>query len=187
MKKEEFIKLNIEEQVKYLNEKLSEGHTVIRIREDIAIGEKALQKLIKQGGYKYNPKARKYIKTTIPDVVVEETTTVITNVVDKNTNVVQSIGNSNIKYLSDNFTILKELIENYKRATTNATTQSTTGIVVDLVDDKHLNPKPKSLRINEFVWEDWQKFCEENKYYSKQDLVSMALKTYINLYKKRND
>lgn len=184
MKKEEFIKLDIEEQVKYLNDNLLEGHTVIRIREDIGIGEKALQKLIKQGGYKYNPKLKKYIKTTIPDIVVEETTTVITDVVEETTDVVLNMEDSNIKYLAENFMVLKELIENYKRATTQSSTKATTGIVIDLVDDKHLKPKPKSVRINEFIWEEWQRFCDKNKYYSKQDLISMALKNYM---KKHND
>ena len=74
-----------------------------------------------------------------------------------------------------NFDILKEIIEKYKATTTS----TTNNIVINLVDDKHLNPKPKSIRINEFVYQDWQKFCDENKLYSKQELISMALKEYM--------
>lgn len=64
-----------------------------------------------------------------------------------------------------------------------ATTKSTTShIVIKLVDDKHLNPKPKSIRINEFIYKDWQEFCDI-KHYSKHDLISVALKEYMEKYK----
>ena len=43
MKKDDFEKLNIESQIEFLNNKLSEGQTVLRLREDMGIGEKPLQ------------------------------------------------------------------------------------------------------------------------------------------------
>ena len=46
MEKDIFLNLSIEEQVEYLNKKLEEGQTVIRIREDLRIGEKTLQRII---------------------------------------------------------------------------------------------------------------------------------------------
>ncbi|EPZ62068.1 hypothetical protein, partial [Paraclostridium sordellii] len=48
------------ELINKINIKLKEGHTVTRIREDLGFGEKALQKLIKGSGYKYNPKLKQY-------------------------------------------------------------------------------------------------------------------------------
>lgn len=166
MNKKEFEILNIDEKVKYLNKKLLQGQTVMKIRKDLGISEKLLQKQIKQGGYKYNSRIRQYVKDTEMTVV-------------NNTNVVV---NDNYKYLEQNIDILKDMIEKYK--ITRATTTSTTSIIIDLISDKHLNAKPHSLRVNEFVWEDWQKFCEDNKYYSKQDLLSMALKLYMEQHKK---
>lgn len=59
---------------------------------------------------------------------------------------------------------------------------TTNHIVINLVDDKHLTSKPKSIRINEFIYQDWQEFCD-TKHYSKQDLISMALKEYMEKYK----
>ena len=64
MEKDIFLNLSIEEQVEYLNKKLEEGQTVIRIREDLRIGEKTLQRIIKSNGYRYNQKLRKYICNT---------------------------------------------------------------------------------------------------------------------------
>ena len=53
-------------------------------------------------------------------------------------------------------------------------------IEIDLQDDSEYNATPKSIRINTFVWEDWKKFCEDNEEYSKKQLVSMALKEFMN-------
>ena len=52
-------------------------------------------------------------------------------------------------------------------------------IVIDLMDDTDLNASPKSIRINFFVWDEWQDFCDKNDQYSKKQLVSMALKEYM--------
>ena len=52
-------------------------------------------------------------------------------------------------------------------------------IDIDLIDDSDMISGPKSIRINYYVWEDWQKFCEDNEDYSKKQLVSMALKEFM--------
>lgn len=164
--------MNNIELINKINTKLKEGYTVIRIREDLGIGEKALQKIVKSSGYKYNPKLKQYtpIENKNDIVVLENTTNVLPNEQVKI-----------LDYLGENFDLLVEFMEKYK-ATTQTTTESTTNyITIDLVDDKHLNPKPKSIRINEFVYRDWQKFCDK-KHYSKMDLISMALKEYMEKY-----
>ena len=52
-------------------------------------------------------------------------------------------------------------------------------ILIDLKDDSEMNSSPKSVRVNCFVWEDWQRFCEFNDRYSKKQLISMALKEFM--------
>ena len=188
MNKEQFNNLDFTEKIEYINNKLKEGQTVTRIREDIRVGEKALQKEIKENGYKYDNKLRQYIATTetttkstteISPTIVEESNTVV---VDESTIVIPKKQEKMLGYLESNFEILQDFIEKYK-STTKSTTETTTNhIVINLIDDKHLNPKPKSIRINEFIYQDWQKFCEGN-HYSKQDLISMALKEYMEKYK----
>lgn len=162
------------ELINKINIKLKEGYTVTRIREDLGFGEKALQKLIKSSGYKYNPKLKQYIPIENNNEIV---------VLDSTTNSLPKEQIKILDYLGENFDVLVEFMEKYK-ATTQTTTESTTSyITIDLVDDKHLNPKPKSIRINEFVYRDWQKFCD-NQHYSKMDLISMALKEYMEKYNK---
>ena len=178
MIKEEFKKLDTIDKINYINSKLEKGQTVIRIREDLGIGEKALQKIIKEAGYVYNQKSKRYIPTT------ESTTKPLeVSVVETNTNTLLTTEKANtLDYLSNNINILMDMIEKYK-TTTQSTTESTTNyITIDLVDDKHLKPKPKSIRINEFVYQEWQEFCDK-QHYSKMDLISMALKEYMEKYK----
>lgn len=188
MNKDQFNKLDFMEKIEYLNNKLREGQTVIRIREDIGIGEKALQREIKANGYRYNNKERQYVPIT--DATTKSTTEILPTIVegkntfvgDVSTFVVPKQQQQILGYLENNFEVLQEFLEKYK-STTKATTETTTNqIVINLVDDKHLNPKPKSIRINEFIYKDWQKFCD-TKHYSKQDLISMALKEYMEKYR----
>ena len=84
-----------------------------------------------------------------------------------------------VNYLTENIDLIKELLENYKRTTeTNAS-----DIVINLVSDKHLNTKPKSVRINEFVWRDWIEFTKDLTF-NKGDLVSQALIEFMKNHKR---
>lgn len=160
------------ELINKINSKLKQGNTVIRIREDLGIGEKALQKIVKSSGYKYNPKLKKYTPIENKNEIV---------VLDNTTNTIQKEQAKILSYLGENFDILVEFMEKYKTTTQTTTGPTTNYIIIDLVDDKHLNPKPKSIRINEFVYRDWQQFCDK-QHFSKMDLISMALKEYMEKY-----
>ena len=52
-------------------------------------------------------------------------------------------------------------------------------IIVALKDDSDMNVGPKSVRINFYVWEDWKQFCEDHEEYSKKQLMSLALKEFM--------
>lgn len=54
-----------------------------------------------------------------------------------------------------------------------------TDINIDLPDDSEINSGPKSIRVNHYIWNDWKKFCELNDGYSKKQLISMALKEFM--------
>lgn len=159
-----------------VNKLLAEGKRVSEVRDIIGMTEKPLQKLMKRNGYKLNQRTKQY------ECVVEGATSQAI-VVEPNANALQVKQEAFMGYLYENSEILSNVIERFK-STTEATTSSTTEyITINLKDDKHLNPKPHSLRVNEFIWEDWQKFCD-NEHYSKMDLVSMALKEYMEKYSK---
>lgn len=178
MNKEEFKNISFIDKIQYLNSKLNEGQTVTKIREDIGIGEKALQKEIKANGYKYDNKTKQYIPNT-------ETNTTDNKVVvlESNTNVLATnINDDMLKFYFENFDTFKAIIDKFN-ANTTSNTETNTNIIIDLIDDRHLKPTAKGIRINEFVYRDWQKFCDKQPY-TKMDLISMALKEYMEKYDK---
>lgn len=63
--KHKFLEFSIEDKVNYLNYKLNSGSTVTRVRTDLDISEKTLQKIIKDGGYRYERKLNNYVLKTI--------------------------------------------------------------------------------------------------------------------------
>lgn len=178
MTNEEFKKLNDIDKINYINSELKTGKYVKDIRPALGISEDYLQELMRNNNYKFNQKMKQYIPIT------EITTKPLeVSVVETNTSTLITTKKANtLDYISDNINILMDMIEKYK-ASTKSTTQTTTNyITIDLVDDKHLKPKPKSIRINEFVYQEWQEFCDK-QHYSKMDLISMALKEYMDKYK----
>ena len=52
-------------------------------------------------------------------------------------------------------------------------------IIVALKDDSEINVGPKSVRVNFYVWEEWKQFCETHDEYSKKQLISLALKEFM--------
>lgn len=161
---------------------LLEGMTVKEIRQSLGISEKKFQKEIKELGYKFNQKEKAYIKVNEPiteplngELIdsLKETTKPTTKETTTSTTLTTT-QTTTIDYLVDNIDLIKKLLENYKRNTQS----NNTDIIINLISDKHLNPKPKSIRINEFVWRDWQEFIKDLTF-NKGDLISMALKEFM--------
>lgn len=186
MRKDEFINLSDIGKISYVNSELENGKTVKDITINLGLGKNYISNFMSKQNYKLDKKINQYMPITdlINTTVVEANTEPInTTVVETNTNTLLTTEKANaLDYLSNNINILMDMIEKYK-TTTQTTTESTTNyITIDLIDDKHLKPKPKSIRINEFIYQEWQEFCDK-QYYSKMDLISMALKEYMEKYK----
>ena len=186
MTKDEFIGLSDVDKISYVNSELENGKTVKDITINLGLCKNYISNFMSKQNYKLDKKINQYMPTTelINTTVVEANTEPInTTVVETNTNTLLTKEKANtLDYISDNINILMDMIEKYK-ASTKSTTQTTTNyITIDLVDDKHLKPKPKSIRINEFIYQEWQEFCDK-QHYSKMDLISMALKEYMQKYK----
>jgi hypothetical protein len=182
MTKEEFRKLNTIDKINYINTEMKTGKTADEVRKSIGISERGFKKIREENNWQFNQKTKQYETSTMTTTKPLEV-----SVVEANTNTLPTTEKTNtLDYLSNNINILIDMIEKYKastKSTTETTTETTTNyITIDLVDDKHLKPKPKSIRINEFIYQEWQEFCNR-QHYSKMDLISMALKEYMEKYK----
>ncbi|MCQ4699190.1 hypothetical protein NE452_17095, partial [Paeniclostridium sordellii] len=163
MTKEEFLELDIDKKIEYLNKKLGEGKTVIRIREDLGIGEKSLQKIIRENGSKYFQKEKRYYKDN-------------TNVLQKNIIQGKEIFDSECKdsiivlqnYKADLLEIVqakKDIFEVINAFKENLYYKDTTNVIEVVasneiqIKDFNSEAKVTSLRVYGETLTKWKEFC----------------------------
>ena len=89
----------------------------------------------------------------------------------------------NMLFLHNEIDILKNIIEQFKqddKSNTNVI-ELREGIKINLPE---ANIKRTTIRINETIWDRFNRFVEDNKPFDKHDLMGMALLEYMNKYKK---
>lgn len=187
MDKAQFLDLSIDDKINYLNEKLKEGQTVIRIREDIGLGEKALQKIIKEAGYKYSQKDKAYYKHTTGILQSNDKDNSILLKSDEykyTTNILQVYENDLLELINAKDEILN-IVKEYRDGTYDKDTTNIIEVVAPAgIHIKEFNTPARatSVRIYDETLVKWKEFCNKNKKYSNQDLLSMALEEYIEKY-----
>lgn len=171
-----------------INQYLKEGKTVKDIRLILGYSEKSYQSKIKELGYKYNQKMKQYVLHDIEVIPLEysnSNSNTICNTTcntDNNISLLDKDQEQSLNFINENIQELQEMILYYKRNKECNTNNK--GIVIELIDDKNIdNGKPVSVRVNKHIWKEWQEFTKDISYSSKE-LVSMALKEYIEKYKK---
>lgn len=169
-----------EDKICYINDRLANGETVIRIREDLGIGEKALQKIVKESGYKYNQKLKRYDKGMINTLENKE-------YAKDNTNIIPFNLKDDILEIVQMKEDLKEIINKYKNGYVKEHTPQVIEIVegtcirINLPDAEIVR---STFRVNKEILDRWNLFCEDNKEFSKTNLLSSALEEYIEKYSK---
>ena len=167
-----------------INNYLREGKTVKEVREILGYSEKAYLKKIKSLGYEYKKKEKQYVHRNIEIMPVEvsnTTSNTISNTTNTTTNLISKEQEQSINFIYENMQDLQEMLMCYKRNKECST--SNRGIVINLIDDRAIDDgKPSSFRVNKYVLNDWKEFTKDINYSSKE-LVSMALKEYMEKYK----
>lgn len=182
--------LSTDEQIKWLNDRLSEGYAVSEIRNILGIGERALQKHIKSIAYKYDQKQRQYIyqQDKSNTVAIQERKSVAIAQQKDSSNVLalqmEASDYNKFIHILNNFEQLekqvKELIKQRDREES----------IIEITPPK-LEIKPmqegkiisKTYKINSVVVDDFTKFCKDHSSYKVQDIISVALKEFIDKYK----
>lgn len=214
LNKNQLDKMTLEDQIKYINNELmKEGSSITGVCKAIGIGRSTVRERFKKLGFVFDKGSNQYIKIDKSPGIIQTTTPTATNksedqdtkiqeltkgnnsgVAFNNSDVVhfdngivmtedQEINGQKMGYILSKFDTLEEMIRTFE-AKKESVGLGDQDIVIDLIDDRHLDPKPRSFRVNAFVLNDWDQFCNENRYYQKMDLVSMALKEYIERHKK---
>lgn len=179
--------------INYINNLLQEGKSVKDIRIILGIGEKLFQKQIKQLGYRYNQKIKQYEPFTGTGVSpIAKENSIVSNKNDKSMifdiqieGLDKETFKNNIIDLAANYERIKNLLDDYEH-TNSIHVQSeilevNTGIKID-------NPEGEvertTVRISKDILNKWNKFCDENKQFSKKDLLGQAMIEFIQKYDK---
>lgn len=191
MNSTDFKELDIESKVKYVNELLQQGDSVDNIRTTLGIGKNYIADKFGKGGYKLNRNINQYIKCD--DVVTNTTNVVKQNIkpseTKKETNNINTKDSyykaleGQIKDLQKQINLINNRLDN-NSITTNVVTD-TTSIIHSSIDSYDRNDTTSShYRIYTDIQEEFKKFCKDNRQYKVQDIISSAIREYLDKYNK---
>lgn len=191
MNSTDFKGLDIESKVKYVNELLQQGDSVDNIRTTLGIGKNYIANTFAKDGYKLNRNINQYIKCD--DVVTNTTNVVKQNIKPsepkKETNNINTKDSYykalewQIKDIQKQINLINNRLDN-NSITTNVVTDTTSIIHSDIDKLRNTDTTSSHYRIYKDIQEEFKAFCKEHKQYKVQDIISSALKEYLDKYNK---
>lgn len=190
----------------YINAELSKGRTQKDIEiNDFKVNERVIEKKLKRKGYKKinnqyvleNSNNKEYdnsntLATTKEPKVIsrlqedkknkyDNNMTIVTE--DKydnsNTLVINDINiKNNLLELAKNYNKILRIIERYDKEYDKEYDSIVIELPVETIKDFRT-----SIRVNNIIWEQFNTFANEHKEFTKRDLLSQALKEYIENHK----
>jgi len=191
MNKDKFNKLTILEQIDFMNSQIN-NNSITSVCKELGVGRTTIRDRFKKANYSYSKELNKYTyiepKENLKELTGQDNGCITSDTYNNsNTNLVEDNHvttilkksdeefQDNIIDLVNNYDVLKEIIELHKRNTSVIKQQ----IIIDLDNSEN---KLTTLRINKTILDKFNEFCEKNKQFTKVDLVSQALKDFIELH-----
>ena len=194
MNKTEFNNLEVLEQIEYINKSLLEGNTLTNICKSIGIGRSTIRDRFKKVSYEYNKAINQYesiveiieaetiapagankpIKEDIKPFVQESSNLVVGTELYKNNEILINMINN----YDDNLSKLNELYDWYKLQSSNKVVQTEKFKVDDFEGDIVV----RSYKLYEPIQREFLEFCKKNNKYKVQDILSQALKEFLDKY-----
>jgi hypothetical protein len=193
--REDFDTLEIIEQINYINKMLdsnSKSSSLTKVCDNIGIARKTISNRFKKIGYEYNNNLNKYI-------VVTETTNVVINKSNNNIKSLKSkINNKPLQIKDDDSNMLNNRVNNIEEhikclytqlsiindKLNNNVIEVNESIIskdIELLENKET--VTRSYRVYSEIQAEFKQFCDDNRNYKVQDILSSALKEYMNKFK----
>lgn len=201
---------SIEEQIDYLNNRISNGETVKEVYIDLGIPRDRYREYIKNNGYAYNQKEKIYKPSTNVETNnkhVENEQNNISNKIFYNNSTpvenIQSDGNADLEtkvYNSREIVVDKEeykiMLKSFKEI---EKMNEKLEAVYKWYEKEHevIDITPQELKIDKFegdavsraykfypqVQKEFIEFCKKHRQYKSQDIICQALKEFMEKYK----
>ena len=165
MNKEEFNKLNVKDQIEYINQEL-ENKTLTDVCKEIKISRSTIRERFLKQGYIFNKSENKYIYSSEANNRVQK----------------ENKYNNNTKVLEEKINVLESKIEAIESKLNNRYKENN-DIEVKKFEGKTVS---RCYRRYEDIQKEFSKFCKANSNYKVQDILSMALYEYMKNNKKDN-
>ena len=191
MNKTEFNSLDVMEQIEYINKSLLNGNTLTNICKNIGIGRSTIRDRFDKIGYKYNKSTNQYesiieiiedIEPVIQAGANEPIKEDIKPVIQQSSNLVVGTDNEILTSLINNYDDmnikLNEMYNWYKLQSSNKVVQTEKF----KVDDFEGEIVVRSYKLYEPIQKDFLEFCKRNNKYKVQDILSQALKEFLEKY-----
>ena len=158
MGKDDFNKLNLKDQIEFINKNL-ERKTLTEICKEIKISRSTIRERFLKQGYEFNKIQNKYICSLELNNKAEE----------------ENKCNNNTKALEEKIKILESKIEAIESKLNNKDKE------FNAIEIKKFEGKTVSrcYRVYEDIQKEFSKFCKENSNYKVQNILSMALYEYM--------
>jgi len=191
MNKTEFNSLEVMEQIEYINKQLMKGDTLTNLSKNIGIGRSTISDRFKKVSYKYNKSINQYesiveiieaIEPALPAGANEPIKEDIAPVIQQSSNLVVGTDNEILTSLINNYddmnNKLNEMYNWYKLQSSNKVVQTEKFKVDDFEGDIVV----RSYKLYENIQRDFLEFCKRNNKYKVQDILSQALKEFLDKY-----
>jgi hypothetical protein len=190
MNKTEFNNLDVMEQIEYINKSLLNGNTLTNACKSIGIGRSTIRDRFKKVSYEYNKTINQYesiveiveAETIVQAGVNESIKEDIKPVIQQSSNLVVGTDNETLMSLINNYddmnNKLNEMYNWYKLQSSNKVVQTEKFKVDDFEGDIVV----RSFKLYEPIQKDFLEFCKKNNKYKVQDILSQALKEFLDKY-----
>ena len=190
MNKTEFNKLEVMEQIEYINKSLLNGNTLTNICKSIGIGRSTIRDRFEKVSYKYNKSINQYesiieiieAETIAPAGANEPIKEDIKPIIQQSSNLVVGTDNEILTSLINNYDDmnikLNEMYNWYKLQSSNKVVQTEKFKVDDFEGDIVV----RSYKLYEPIQREFLEFCKRNNKYKVQDILSQALKEFLDKY-----
>lgn len=177
---------NIKNIVDFINLELGKGRTLSSIeRDEFGVNPSVISKRLRRLNYKRID--NKFIKLDVRQHVRHDVISIEkVDVLEKNDLmmtmddvVINQEGHEKLRNIINRYEELMDLLDNKE---SNNFNNFNNRIIIELPNEEGKKDTRATIRINKVIWERFNKFCDNNKSFSKKELLSQALKEFIERY-----
>ncbi len=177
--------MDIEDLAKYINNSIKKYGSLKRACDQIGVKKDMLKRIFNKNKYKYDEASHEFVENSSENEIIVNPS--------GNDNVggtlsIQSLQDPQAQdyllQLINNQSDIMKMLNEYRDGklgipSTPQIIEIKNFIEIDLPESKN---KKTSIWVNDKVWEDFKSFNKKHKEFSNADLISMALKSYMEKY-----